>query len=67
MPSCIKKTWKLVNDIIAIKNKSQQNNRLFEDSECQKQCEYLNSFFLRSWKIPFCKNKTIPYHLQTFY
>jgi len=25
----IKKTWKLVNEIIAIKNKSQQNNRLF--------------------------------------
>jgi len=25
------------NEIIAIKNKSQQNNKLFEDSECQKQ------------------------------
>ena len=24
-------------------------------------------FFLRSWKIPFYKNKTIPNHLQTFY
>jgi len=23
-------------------------------------------FFLRSWTIPFYKNKTIPYHLQTF-
>jgi len=41
----IKKTWKLVNEIIAIKNNSQQNNRLFEDSECQKQCEDLNNFF----------------------
>ena len=40
-----KKTWKLVNEIIAIKNKSQQNNKLFEDSACQKQCEDLNSFF----------------------
>ena len=41
----IKKTWKLVNEIIAIKNKSQQYNRLFEDSECQIQCEDLNNFF----------------------
>jgi len=41
----IKKTWKLVNEIIAIKNKSQQNHKLFEDSECQKQCEDLNNFF----------------------
>ena len=24
-------------------------------------------FFLRSWKIPFYKNKTIPIHLQAFY
>jgi len=40
----IKKIWKLVNEIIAIKNKSQQNNKLFEDSACQKQCEDLNSF-----------------------
>ena len=46
MPSLYKKkTWKLVNEIIAIKNKSQQNNELFEDSECQKQCEDLNNFF----------------------
>ena len=45
MPSWYeKKTWKLVNEIIAIKNKSQQNNRLFEDSTCQKQSEDLNSF-----------------------
>jgi len=27
----IQKTWKLVNEVIAITNKSQQNNRLFED------------------------------------
>ena len=47
MPSWYKKTWKLVNEIIAIKNKSQQNNKLFEDSECQEQCEDLNNFFLR--------------------
>jgi len=24
-------------------------------------------FFLRGWKIPFYKYKTITYHLQTFY
>ena len=41
----IKNTWKLVNEIIAMKNKSQQNNKLFEDSECQKQDEDLNNFF----------------------
>ena len=41
MPSWYKKTWKLVNEIIAIKNKSQQKTRLFEDSECQKQSEDL--------------------------
>ena len=41
----IKNTWKLVNEIIAMKNKSQQNNKLFEDSECQKQYEDLNNFF----------------------
>jgi len=27
------------------KNKSQQNNKLYKDSECQKQCEDLNNFF----------------------
>ena len=43
----IKKTWKFGNEIIAIKSKSKQNNKLFEDSECQKQCEDLHSFFLR--------------------
>jgi len=31
-----KKTWKLVKEIISIKNKSQQNNKLFEDPEYQK-------------------------------
>ena len=60
------KKWKLVNEIIAIKNKSQQKNRFFEDSECQKLWRF-EQFFLRSWKIPFYKNKTIPNHLQTFY
>jgi len=35
----------LANETIAIKNKSQQNNKLYEDSECQKQCEELNKFF----------------------
>jgi len=43
----ILKTRKLVNEIIAIKNKSQQNNKLFEDLACQKQCEDLNSFSQR--------------------
>jgi len=66
MPSWYKNTWKLVNEIIAIKNNSQHNNKLFEDSENQKQCEDLNNFF-SGWKIPFYKNETIPYHSQTFY
>jgi len=44
MPSWYKKTWKLVNEIIATK-KSQQNNKLFEDSECQKQYEDSNKCF----------------------
>jgi len=55
----IKKTWKLVNEIIAIKNKSQQNNKLFEDSECQKQCEDLNNFFQRL-ENPFLQKENHP-------
>ena len=66
MPSWYKKKhgsfqWNNCN-----KNKSQQHNKLFEDSECQKQCEDLKQYFLRGWKIPFYKNKTIPYHLRHF-
>ena len=30
MPSWYKKIWKLVKEIIAIKNKSQQNNKLLK-------------------------------------
>jgi len=60
MPSCYKKTWKLVNEIIAIKNKSQQNNKLFEDSESQKQCEYLNNFFSEVGKSLSTKIKPSP-------
>jgi len=56
----IKKTWKLVNEIIAIKNKSQQKNRLFEDSECQKQCEDLNNFFSEVGKSLSTKIKPSP-------
>jgi len=60
MPSWYKKTWKLVNEIIAIKNKSQQNNRFFEDSECQKQCEDLNNFFSEVGKTLSTKIKPSP-------
>ena len=61
MPSWYKKkTWKLVNEIIVIKNKSQQNNRLFEDSECQKQCEDLNNFFSKVRKSFSTKIKPSP-------
>jgi len=63
----IKKTWKLVNEIIAIKNKSQQNNKLFEDSACQKQYEDLNSFFSELGKSLSTNIKPSPTHLQTFY
>jgi len=52
--------WKLVNEIIAIKNKSQQNNKLFEDSECQKQCEDLNNFFSGVGKSLSTKIKPSP-------
>jgi len=45
MPTSYTKNMELVNEIIAIKNKSQQKNRIFEESECQKQCEDLNIFF----------------------
>ena len=55
-----KKTWKLVNEIIAIKNKSQQKNRLFETSECQKQCEDLNNFFSEVGKSLSSKIKLSP-------
>ena len=56
----IKKTWKLVNEIIAIKNNSQQNNKLFEDSECQKQYEDLNNFFSEVGKSLSTKIKPSP-------
>jgi len=56
----IKKTRKLVNEIIAIQNKSQQNNKLFEDSECQKQCEDLNNFFSEFGKSHSTKIKPSP-------
>jgi len=56
----IKKTWKLVNEIIAIKNKSQQKNKLFEDSEGQKQCEDLNNFFSEVGKSLSTKIKPSP-------
>jgi len=45
MTSWYKKTWKLVDEIIAIKNKSQQNNKLFEDSECQKTMWRFEQFY----------------------
>ena len=43
--SWYKKTLKLANEIISIKNKSQQNNKLLEDSECPKDNEELTNFF----------------------
>ena len=60
MPSWYKKTWKLVNERIAIKNKSQQNNKVFEDSECLKQCEDLNNFFSEVRKSLSTKIKPSP-------
>ena len=60
MLSWYKKTWKLVNEIIAIKSKSQQNNKLSEDSECQKQCEDLNNFFSEVGKSLSAKIKPSP-------
>ena len=63
----IKKTWKLVNEIIAIKNKSQQNNKLFEGSGCQKQCEHSNSFFSEVGKSLSTNIKPSPtYKFKTF-
>jgi len=47
-------------EIIAIKNKSQQNKKLFEDSECQKQCENLNNFFSEVGKSLSTKIKPSP-------
>ena len=60
MPSWYRKTWKLLNEIITIKNKSQQNNRLFEDSECQKQCQDLKNFFSEVGKSLSTKMKPSP-------
>jgi len=65
-PSCYKKTWKLVNETIAIKNKSQQNNKLFEDSECQKQCEDLNNFFSEVGKSLSTKINPSPIRYRHF-
>ena len=62
----IKKTWKLVNEIITIKNKSQQNNKLFVDSECQKQCEDLNNFFSEVGKSLSTKIKPSPTTYRRF-
>ena len=62
----IKKTWKLVNEIIAIKNKSQQNNKLFEDSECQKQYEDLNNVFSEVGKSLPTKIKPSPTTYRLF-
>ena len=56
----IKKTWQLVTEIIAIKSKFQQNNKLFEDSQCQKQCEDLNNFFSEVGKSLSTKIKPSP-------
>jgi len=43
-----------------MKNKSQQNNKHFEDSECQKQCEDLNNFFSGVGKSLSTKIKPSP-------
>jgi len=50
-----KKTWKLLNEI-----KSRQNNKLFEDSEWQKQCEDLNNFFSEVGKSLSTRIKPCP-------
>jgi len=60
MTSWYKRTWKHVNGIIAIKNKSQQNNKLVEDLECQKQCEDLNNVFSEVGKSLSTKIKSSP-------
>ena len=59
MPLWYKKTWKIVNEIIAIKNKSQQK-KAFWRLRMPKTMWRFEQLFLRSWKIPFYKNKTIP-------
>jgi len=46
--------------MLAIKNKSQQKNRLFKDSEFQKQCEDLNNFFSEVGKSLSTKIKPFP-------
>jgi len=56
---------KTINEIISIKNKYQQDNKLFEDSECQKMWR-ITQLLLRSWEIPFCKNNATQSHLQAF-
>ena len=43
--SLYQKAWKLVKEIIPIKNKSQQNKKLFEDAECPRKFEELTNFF----------------------
>jgi len=60
MPSWSEKNMEAVNEIIAMKNKSQQNNKLFEDSACQKQCEDLNSFSSKVGKSPSTRIKPSP-------
>ena len=49
-----------MNEILAIQNKSQQTNRLFKNSECQKQCEDSNIFFSELGKSLSTKIKPSP-------
>ena len=45
---------------MSIKNKSQQNNKVFEDSECKKQYDELNNFFSEVGKSLSAKMKPSP-------
>ena len=67
MQSWYKKASKLVNEIISIKNKSQQNKELFEDSKCQKQCDELNNFFSEADTSLSAKIKPSPTTYRHFF
>ena len=60
MPSWYKKNMEACQWNIAIQNESQQNNKLFEDSECLKQCEDSNKFFSEVGKSLSTKIKPSP-------
>jgi len=52
MPSWYKKTWKLVNEIIAIKSKSQQKNRLLKTQNAKNNVK-IWTIFSQKLENPF--------------